>query len=106
MSELDELIADLQEITSQLIEFIDKQNIEPALELIERRLVILDKLVQLSDDHSEHKEQLQSFARGLLPLEQELIAKIEQQKTLLATQLSTLNRASKAKKVYRKALKV
>ena len=105
MNNLQALVGELKKITSQLVTFIDEQNIEPALELVERRLIILDKLRQLSDEHSEYKEQLQSFARDLLPLEQELIVKIEQQKTLLATQLSKLNRVSKAKNVYRKATK-
>lgn len=105
MNNLQALVDELKKITSQLVTFIDEQNIEPALELVDRRLVILDKLRQLSDEHSEYKEQLQSFARDLLPLEQELIVKIEQQKTLLATQLSKLNRVSKAKNVYRKATK-
>ena len=105
MNNLQALVDELKKITSQLVTFIDEQNIEPALELVDRRLVILDKLRQLSDEHSEYKEQLQSFARDLLPLEQELIVKIEQQKTLLATQISKLNRVSKAKNVYRKATK-
>ena len=105
MNNLQALVDELKKITSQLVTFIDEQNIEPALELVDRRLVILDKLRQLSDEHSEYKEQLQSFARDLLPLEQELIVKIEQQKTLLATQLSKLNRVSKTKNVYRKATK-
>lgn len=105
MNNLQTLVGELKKITSQLVTFIDEQNIEPALELVERRLIILDKLRQLSDEHSEYKEQLQSFARDLLPLEQELIVKIEQQKTLLATQISKLNRVSKAKNVYRKATK-
>ncbi len=105
MNNLQALVDELKKITSQLVTFIDEQNIEPALELVDRRLVILDKLRQLSDEHSEYKEQLQSFARDLLPLEQELIVKIDQQKTLLATQLSKLNRVSKAKNVYRKATK-
>ena len=105
MNNLQALVDELKKITSQLVRFIDEQNIEPALELVERRLIILDKLRQLSDEHSEYKEQLQSFARDLLPLEQELIVKIEQQKTLLATQISKLNRVSKAKNVYRKATK-
>ena len=105
MNNLQALVDELKKITSQLVTFIDEQNIEPALELVERRLIILDKLRQLSDEHSEYKEQLQSFARDLLPLEQELIVKIEQQKTLLATQISKLNRVSKAKNVYRKATK-
>nr|WP_321271248.1 hypothetical protein [uncultured Tolumonas sp.] len=105
MSDLDELIVDLQNSTSQLITYIDEQNIEPALELIERRLVILERLNQQANDHSEYKKQLQSMAVKLLPLEYEFIAKIEQQKILLAEQLSKLNRASKAKKLYRKAAK-
>ena len=105
MNNLQALVDELKKITSQLVTFIDEQNIEPALELVERLLIILDKLRQLSDEHSEYKEQLQSFARDLLPLEQELIVKIEQQKTLLATQISKLNRVSKAKNVYRKATK-
>lgn len=105
MNNLQALVGELKKITSQLVTFIDEQNIEPALELVERRLIILEKLSQLSNEHSEYKDQLQPLTRGLLPLEQELISKIEQQKTLVATQLSILNRASKAKSVYRKASK-
>lgn len=44
MNNLQALVDELKKITSQLVTFIDEQNIEPALELVDRRLVILDKL--------------------------------------------------------------
>ena len=105
MNNLQALVDELKKITSQLVTFIDEQNIEPTLELVERRLIILEMLHKISNEQPEYKEEIQSLTQGLLTLEQDLISKIEQQKIILFEQLSILNRATKAKNVYKKASK-
>lgn len=105
MNNLQALVDELKKISSQLVTFIDEQNIEPALELVERRLIILEMLHKISNEQPEYKEEIQSLTQGLLTLEQDLISKIEQQKIILSEQLSILNRATKAKNVYKKASK-
>lgn len=101
MNNLQALVDELKKITSQLVRFIDEQNIEPALELVERRLLILDEMQKISSENQEYKEILRPIALELLPLEKDLMAKIEQQQIILAEQLSKLNRVTKAKSAYR-----
>lgn len=105
MNSLQALILELQNITSKLIILIDQQNIEPALELIDRRLLILDEMQKISCENQEYKEILRPIALDLLPLEKDLMAKIEQQQMILADQLSKLNRVTKATSAYRNASK-
>lgn len=62
-------------------------------------------LHKISNEQPEYKEEIQSLTQGLLALEQDLISKIEQQKIIMSEQLSILNRATKAKNVYKKASK-
>lgn len=94
MNNLQALVDELKKITSQLVRFIDEQNIEPALELVERRLLILDEMQKISSENQEYKEILRPIALELLPLEKDLMAKIEQQQIILAEQLSKLNRVT------------
>ena len=105
MNEFQQLAIELKELTSQLANMLAQQDIEPAMLIVERRLIILEMLHKISNEQPEYKEEIQSLTQGLLTLEQDLISKIEQQKKILSEQLSILNRATKAKNVYKKASK-
>ena len=66
-----------------------------------RFMVGKKKLYEEKLENQEYKEILRPIALELLPLEKDLMAKIEQQQIILAEQLSKLNRVTKAKSAYR-----
>ena len=60
MNELQLLLIELNELTSTLLYFIDQQETERALELVERRLLIVDSIKGLFDTYPEPRIQVRS----------------------------------------------
>jgi hypothetical protein len=66
MNELQLLLIELNELTSTLLYFIDQQETERALELVERRLLIVDSIKGLFDTYPELRLDIQKSASELL----------------------------------------
>ena len=101
MNNLQALVGELKKITSQLVTFIDEQNIEPALELVERRLIILESLQNMFNSYPELRADIQRLATEVLSYEQSSIMLLSEMKNNIADQLAELAKANKADLAYR-----
>lgn len=101
MNELQSLLIELNELTSALLHFIDQQETEQALELVERRLLIVESMKGLFDTYPELRPDIQKSASELLLVDEKIINILSEKKLCITDQLVELNKINKAGLMYR-----
>ena len=73
MNEFQQLAIELKELTSQLANMLAQQDIEPAMLIINRRLIILESLQNMFNSYPELRADIQRLATEVLSYEQSSI---------------------------------
>lgn len=94
------LLTELIEQTSRLENLVNAEEIEPALELLDRRLLLLAELQTLALAPEAERQQIREVARELLARENIMLAQLQMQKSSVAELLSQVISASKARSLY------
>lgn len=94
------LLAELVEQTSRLETLVTAEEIEPALELLERRLLLLAELQTLAAAHDAERLQIREVARELSAREHIMLAQLQMQQSTVAELLNQAISASKARVLY------
>ncbi|WP_316674117.1 hypothetical protein [uncultured Tolumonas sp.] len=94
------LLADLREQTQYLESIIASHNIEQALELVDSRLLLLDKLHSLAQQNENARAQIKIVAQELLPREQLMIVLLQENKSAVAELLTQALSGNKAQQQY------
>ncbi len=102
MSQCSVLLAELREQPQLMEAIIASKNIEPVLELIERRLLLLEKLHISAQKNAQDRAQISLVARELLPREQIMIIRLQEQKSAVADLLSQALSSNKAQQLYQR----
>ncbi|WP_320151704.1 hypothetical protein [uncultured Tolumonas sp.] len=96
------LLADLREQTQHLESIIASHEIEQALELIDSRLLLLDKLHLLAQQDEQARAQIRIVAQELLPREELMIALLQENKSAVAELLTQALSGNKAQQLYQR----
>lgn len=102
MNQCSVLLAELREQTQLMEATIASKNIEPALELIECRLLLLEKLHVFAQTNAQDRAQISLVARELLPREQIMLIRLQEQKSAVAELLSQALSSNKAQLLYQR----
>ena len=101
MNEFQQLAIELKELTSQLANMLEQQDVEPAMLIINRRLIILESLQNMFNSYPELRADIQRLATEVLSYEQSSIMLLSEMKNNIADQLAELAKANKADLAYR-----
>jgi triphosphoribosyl-dephospho-CoA synthetase len=96
------LLVDLREQTLNLESIIASHDIERALELIDSRLLLLDKLHSLGQQNEQARSQIRIVAQEILPREQLMIAKLNDEKSAVSALLVQALSGNKANLLYQR----
>ena len=102
MSQCSVLLAELREQTLHLEAIIASKNIEPALELIERRLLLLEQLYSLARKNEQARLHIKAVAHELLPREQVMVVQLQEAKSAVAELLTQALSSNKAQQLYQR----
>lgn len=100
-SKLQSLLTELNELTSILLCLIDEQKIEQAVDLVDRRLAVVESIKEIFDVYPESRFDIQTLASELLLVDQKIITILSEKKNKVADQLVELKKINKAGLVYR-----
>ena len=100
MTDVELLLDDLEQITTQLLLKIHENDIEQSTVLVEQQLVLLKQIEKISLENPEIKKRIHLITSNLHALEKKAISEIEEQKLQVSNSLRDLNRLNKAKKAY------
>lgn len=102
MSQCSALLAELSEQSKCLELIIASHDIEPALELIESRLLLLEQLHFLAQKDEQSLIQIKVVAMELLAREQKMIVQLQEQQSAVAGLLSQALSGNKAQQLYQR----
>lgn len=94
------IISELHQNTKQLRDAIKHNNLDLAMQLVDGRLVLLDKLSSLARQSDENRILARTLALELADSESEIIASLEARKSEVGELLMKLGIGSKATNAY------
>jgi hypothetical protein len=101
---LDSLLVKLSKNTVKLCSLVENDDIESALDVVTRRLNILDEIQTIVSANPEFGDFVKNALSGYISAESDLTAKMLKQKDNIAEQLLKLERMNKAGQAYRSIL--
>lgn len=101
---LDSLLAKLSKNTTKLCSLVENDDIESALDVVTKRLVILDEIQTIVRVNPEFSDFVKDALSGYISTESDLTGKMSKQKDNIAEQLLKLERMNKAGQAYRSIL--
>lgn len=101
---LDSLLAKFSKNTTKLCSLVENDDIESALNVVKKRLIILEEIQNIVSANPEYGAFVKNELSGYISVESVLTDKMSKQKANIAAQLLKLERMNKAGQAYRSIL--
>lgn len=96
------LLDEFETLTRQLRDLIAKENTDEALDIIQRRVVILAQLEDMTKESEAMHHRIADVLSAYTELENNLIDEITKQQSAVAAKLAVLRRGNMAGMAYRR----